>query len=82
MDPFVPLPLPLPDDLIDWGQLAGRIGRAGRAVGKFSGTLEGLINPGRLDQSWNAHLPTCAKRSYVVRAYRGDHYNNGCSRSV
>ena len=48
MDPFVPLPLPLPDDLIDWGRLAGQIGRASRAVGKFSGTLEGLINPGML----------------------------------
>lgn len=43
MRPF--LPQPLPRDDLDWGELVPLIARANRAIARYDGIVQGLINP-------------------------------------
>lgn len=43
MKPFVPRRLPRPD--LDWAELVPLIGRANRAIARYDGIVQGLVNP-------------------------------------
>ena len=43
MIPFVPRPLPRDD--LDWGELVPLIARANRAIARYDGIVQGLVNP-------------------------------------
>jgi Fic family protein len=44
--PFVPQPLPRDD--LDWGELVPLIARANRAIARYDGIVQGLVNPSLL----------------------------------
>ena len=43
MKPF--LPQPLPRDDLDWGGLVPLIAEANRAIARYDGIVQGLVNP-------------------------------------
>ena len=43
MRPFVPQPLPRDD--LDWGELVPLIAQASRAIARFDGIAQGLVDP-------------------------------------